>query len=177
MRGRLLIVATSVALALGAGASTIQPAGAATVNEKIDGVLVAVPSPSGERQLLASPAVARGVFNGVGRFVELPSGDSGPILVDAVFAAGTLKLEIINGDDGVLEINARSCIFMFVGPQEVHVVEGGTGRFKGATGNLVDTLTARGVAARNPDGSCDENQAPVIEVDTVTASGTLTLAH
>jgi hypothetical protein len=53
-------------------------------------------------------------------------------------------------------------------------VEGGTGRFADATGTFTGSVHARGLLRRNPDRSCSQEQAPLIEVDKVVATGTLT---
>ena len=52
-------------------------------------------------------------------------------------------------------------------------VDGGTGRFAGATGTFVGAFSGTGVAARKANGSCDQ-QHPLIEIDQVTGTGTLT---
>jgi len=57
--------------------------------------------------------------------------------------------------------------------QQAATVDGGTGRFAGATGSLAGTVTARGRAGRSPDGSCSLEQAALHEVDKIASSGTL----
>ena len=52
-------------------------------------------------------------------------------------------------------------------------IAGGTGRFTGASGNFAGTLTGRGVAPRNPDGSCSLEQPPRVERADFTLSGSL----
>jgi hypothetical protein len=52
-------------------------------------------------------------------------------------------------------------------------VQGGTGRFRNASGRFRSTVRAWGVAARNPDGTCNMEADLLIEADLITASGRL----
>jgi hypothetical protein len=45
--------------------------------------------------------------------------------------------------------------------------------FADASGSFTGTVTGRGLAPRNPDGSCSLEQPALHEVDRITASGTL----
>jgi len=144
-------------------------------SERFDGGLV-VSNPSGKRTVAGSVVAMSGVFTGVGRIVERPnrSGDSGKVSRDdLVFAAGTLH--IINTDRGhiTLVVNPRTCIATFKAPKET-TIDGGTGRFAGATGTFVGSVSGSGVARRKADGSCDQQHPPLIEIDTVTGTGALT---
>jgi hypothetical protein len=42
-----------------------------------------------------------------------------------------------------------------------------------ATGSGTGSVSAHAVARRAPDGSCDVNQAPIVELDVVSSTGTL----
>jgi len=54
------------------------------------------------------------------------------------------------------------------------LLTGGTGQFAGATGSFpVGTATARGLGARDPDGSCSMTKPLLHEVDLLASSGTL----
>jgi hypothetical protein len=52
-------------------------------------------------------------------------------------------------------------------------VQGGTGRFRHAAGTFTGTTRAWGVAARNPDGTCNMQADPLLDADAVAARGTL----
>ena len=72
-----------------------------------------------------------------------------------------------------LAVNQRTCIATFKS-QQTTTVAGGTGRFTAATGTFAGTVTGSGAAGRKADGSCDLTHPPLVEVDTVTGTGTLT---
>ena len=152
------------------------PAAAAektTGSETFDGFLV-VSGASGSRDVLTSGIRARGVFNGFGRIVErenLPGDPEDVSRDDLVFASGTLHIVNVNLDSS-LDLNPVSCVATFTAHQ-MTTIEGGTGQFADATGSFSGTVTGRAVAPRAADGSCDMNQVPLFELDTVTASGTL----
>lgn len=144
-------------------------------SERLDGGLV-VSNQSGKRTVAGSVVAMSGVFSGVGRIVERPNhpGDSGKVSRDdLVFAADTLH--IVNVDRGhmSLAVNRRTCAATFKAPKTT-TVEGGSGRFAGATGRFVGGVSGSGVARRRADGSCDQQHSPLIEIDTVTGTGTLT---
>ena len=144
-------------------------------SERFDGGLL-VSNPSGKRVVAGSVIAMSGVFSGVGRIVERPNrpGDSAKVSRDdLVFAGGTLH--IVNVDRGhmALAVNARTCTATFKAPKTT-TVDGGTGRFAGATGTFVGDVSGSGVARRKADGSCDQQHPPLIEIDTVTGTGTLT---
>jgi hypothetical protein len=69
-------------------------------------------------------------------------------------------------------IDPRTCIGIF-DVKQTQTIQGGTGRFAHASGAFAGTLTGRGLATRNPDGSCNAEQGPLAEVDTFTLSGRL----
>jgi hypothetical protein len=130
---------------------------------------------TGERVVLASPVIARGTFDGVGRIVEVASQPGDPDNVDRddlVFAAGTLHL-LSTTTDASFSVDQHSCRFEAVISQTGEIT-GGTGRFSGASGSSSATVVARGLLARTPDG-CSFDQAPLSEVDTISSSGTLSL--
>jgi hypothetical protein len=72
-----------------------------------------------------------------------------------------------------LAVDRRSCTARFK-VQEITTVDGGTGRFAAATGRFVGAVTGSGVASRKSNGSCDQQRPPLVEIDTVTGTGTLT---
>jgi hypothetical protein len=57
--------------------------------------------------------------------------------------------------------------------RQTGVVRGGTGRFRHAVGRFVGGVHGRGVAPRNPDGTCSQQGALLLEIDGVSERGTL----
>src|SRR5205085_9945873 len=170
MRGTLGALLAVVAMLV-----TAASAPGAAGSERFDGGLVAS-NASGKRTVAGSVIAMSGVFTGVGRIVERPNrpGDSAKVSRDdLVFATGTLH--IVNVDHGhmSLSVNRRTCTATFKVPKTT-TVHGGTGRFAGATGTFVGAVSGSGVARRKADGSCDQQHAAVVEIDTVTGTGTLT---
>src|SRR5437763_1729967 len=90
-----------------------------------------------------------------------------------VFAAGTRHIGNVDRGHPSLAVNRRTCTATFKVPKTT-TVDGGTGRFAGATGTFVGAVSGSGVARRKADGSCDQQHAALVEVDTVTGMGTLT---
>ena len=168
MRGAL-----GVLLAVGMALAVSAPAAATTGTETFKGVIV-TSGVSGERVVVSSVVVAKGVFSGVGRVVEIENLPGDPDNVsrdDLVFAEGSMHL-VSTTLDFSFSVNPRSCIVTAT-LQHTSTVEGGTGLFADATGSFTGTVTGRGRAARNPDGSCSLEQAALHEVDRFAASGTL----
>ena len=96
MRGALgALLAVGIALAVSAPAAA-QTTGSETVN----GVIV-TSGASGERVVISSVLVAKGVFDGVGRVVEIPNLPGDPDNVsrdDLVFADGSIHIVTTNLD-------------------------------------------------------------------------------
>jgi hypothetical protein len=170
MSWALLVAGTALAIS---AAPAIPAAAATSGTETLGGTIVfaAVPGTS-SRTVLGSVVRARGVFKGVGRFVEIAQGD--PVSQDdLVFPSGTLHvLSTTGGPLSPFVINPHSCLF--TGTAEfTYQITGGTGKFAGATGNLTGTISGRALLARNPDGTCSMSQQPRHEVDKFDVSGTL----
>jgi hypothetical protein len=164
--GALLAVGIALAVSAPASAQT-------TGSETINGVIVAS-GKSGTREVVASVVVTKGVFNGVGRIVEIENLPGDPDNVsrdDLVFAEGSMHLITVTLDVS-FTLNPRSCMFTAT-VQQMGTIAGGTGRFTAATGSFTGSVSARGLVRRNPDGSCSQEQAPLFEVDTLTSSGSL----
>jgi len=162
------LTAVGIALAVSAPASA-----QATGNETFSGVIV-TSGLSGERVVVSSVIVAKGVFSGVGRIVEiqnLPGDPANALRDELVFAEGTIQIVSFTGDVA-FSLNPHSCLFT-VTVQQTGEVVGGTGQFAAASGTFTGTVTARGLAPRNPDGSCSQEQATLHEVDMLASSGTL----
>jgi flagellin-like protein len=164
--GVVLVVGIAFALAAPATART-------SGNETLD-ITIVVRDVSGTRTVLGSVVIARGVFSGVGRLVEvdnLPGDGDNVLRDDLVFADGTIHL-VSTTLDFAVSVDPQSCVVM-VNVQQSGMVVGGTGRFAGATGSLTGTLSGRGLARRNSDGSCSQDQPLVFELDTISETGTL----
>ena len=162
------------AITLAISATTALPAAAATSgSETVNGLLV-TSGVSGTRTAISSVAVARGVFNGVGRIVEIPAQPGDPPNVsrdDLVYPEGTMHL--VNTTVGFSStLNPHSCLFRAT-LQENSQITGGTGLFAHASGTFTGTISPQGLLPRNSDGSCAVGQPSLHEVDTVTFSGTL----
>jgi hypothetical protein len=168
--GALLAAGTALAISAAAAA----PAGAATSgSETLKGTIV-TSGVSGTRTVISSVVVAKGVFSGVGRIVEVPNLPGDPDNVsrdDLVFPGGSIHL-VSTTLDFSFSVNPRSCTFSVM-LQQTGTAEGGTGQFAAATGSSTGTVTGRGLAPRNPDGSCSFEQPALHEVDMIAASGTL----
>jgi hypothetical protein len=113
------------------------PAGARTTGrESFRGVIVA-PSKSGRRTVVSSLLVARGIFTAVGRIVEVPNRPGDPDSVvrdDLVFASGRIDIRSTSGRVS-MSLNPQTCAFTVRAQQTVRV-QGGTGRFRHASGRL-----------------------------------------
>jgi len=162
--------------ALAAAVATAAPAAAATSgSETFQGTIVAS-GVSGTRTVITSVIIAKGVFSGVGRIVEVDNQPGDPDNVnrdDLVFATGSMHIvNTILDVPPPFNVNPRSCV-VTVTIHQTNEIVGGTGQFAAATGSFTATVTGRGVLARNPDGSCSAERDPLHEVDMITATGTL----
>jgi len=164
------LLAGGIALAAST-ASAVPAAAAASGSETLTGTLV-TSGVSGTRTVISSVLIARGVFDGVGRIVEIP-GQPGDQVVkdDLVFPEGTMHL-FTTPTGGSFSINPDSCVATATATSTSQIT-GGTGQFTNATGSFTGTDTGRGVAPRNPDGSCALDKPALHEVEMLTSSGTL----
>jgi hypothetical protein len=163
------LIAAGMAFAVLSAPASAQTSG----NETFKGVIVAS-GVSGERVVVSSVIVAKGVFSGVGRIVELPNQPGDPENVnrdELVFADGSIEI-VSTIVDFSFSVNPHSCVFTGTIQQTGEIV-GGTGLLADASGSYTATLTGHGLLARNPDGSCAMEQEPLHEVDKISASGTL----
>jgi hypothetical protein len=174
MKTRVTWTLLAAGAALAISAATALPATAATSgSETVNGSLV-TSGVSGTRTAISSVAVARGVFNGVGRIIEIPSQPGDPPNVsrdDLVYPEGTMHL--VNTTVGAsFTVNPHDCLFRAT-LQEDSQITGGTGLFANASGTFTGTISPQGLLPRNPDGSCAAGQPSLHEVDMVTFGGTL----
>jgi len=161
------------------GFAVVGPTSAASAQtsgpESFTGFLI-VSGVSGERVVLATNIRARGVFNGVGKIVELPPQPGDPDNMnrdDLVFRQGTLHLFSFVQDVQIVSFNPNSCRFAVIVAQTTQFA-GGTGIFAGASGTGTGQVDGTGMAQRNPDGTCSMDLPPAHERDAVSGSGTLT---
>ena len=143
--------------------------------ESFTGFLV-VTGVSGARVELASNIRARGVFDGAGKIVELPTQPGDPDNMDRddlVFKHGTLHLFSFAQDFQIVSFDPDSCR-LAVAVTQTSQFAGGTGIFAAASGTGTGRVEASAVAQRNPDGSCAMDLLPKHERDRVSGSGTLT---
>jgi hypothetical protein len=164
----------AAAIALAVSAATALPAAAATSgSETVSGRLV-TSGVSGTRTAIATVAVAKGVFDGVGRIVEIPNLPTDPPNVsrdDLVYREGTMHL--VNTTVGAsFTVNPHNCLFRAT-LQEDSQITGGTGLFANASGTFTGTISPQGLLPRNADGSCSTSRPSLHEVDMVAFSGTL----
>jgi hypothetical protein len=171
MKRQVLGALVAAATALGVGAAPA--AAASTGNETFQGVIV-TSGQSGTRTVISSVVVAKGVFTGAGRIVEvakLPTDPDNVSRDDLVFRGGTMHL-VSTTSDASLSLNEHNCLAR-VTLQQMGEIAGGTGQFVAAAGNSAATVSGQAQLARNPDGSCSFDQDPLHEVDQIGSSGTL----
>jgi hypothetical protein len=172
VKGALLAAGTALAIS----AAPAMPAAAATSGtETLGGTIVFVAGPgTNTRTVIGSAVLARGVFKGVGRVVELVPPNAGVSQDDLVFRNGTMNVVSTLGNPLSFSVNPHSCLFTGTS-QLTWDVTGGTGQFDHATGSFTGTVSAVALLARNPDGSCSLTPFPFPshEVDKFAESGTL----
>jgi hypothetical protein len=162
-----------------AGLAVAGPTSAASAQtsgpESFTGFLI-VTGVSGERVELASNIRARGVFDGVGKIVELPPQPGDPDNMDRddlVFRQGTLHLFSFVQNVQIVSLDPNSCRLAVI-VTDTSQFAGGTGIFAGASGTGTGRVDGSARAQRNPDGSCSLDLLPAHERDVVSGSGTLT---
>jgi hypothetical protein len=174
MKSQVTAALLAAGITLAISAATAVPAAAAiSGSETVRGRLV-TSGVSGTRTSISTVAVAKGVFNGVGQIVEIPSLPTDPPNVsrdDLVYPEGTMHL--VNTTVGAsISVNPHNCLFRAT-LQEDSQITGGTGLFANASGTFTGTISPQGLLPRNPDGSCAAGQPSLHEVDMVAFSGAL----
>jgi hypothetical protein len=172
---RKIIGGLGTMLAIGLTITTaVAPAAARTTGkESFRGALIAGGKPSA-RHIISTFVAADGLFSGHGRIVEVPNrtGDGDNVTRDdLVFPQGKLHLVSTNKSLSV-SVNPKTCALK-VAIRQTARIEGGTGKFRDATGTFVGGVDGRGVTFRNPDGTCSQQGALLLEVDLVSGHGTL----
>jgi hypothetical protein len=173
--GRFVGAALAAIMAIGLG--VLAPVAAARTGGKqsFHGVIVAS-GESGTRTVVDTLIVARGVVRGAGRVVEVANGPGDPENVsrdELVFRRGSLHLVTTNTSI-TPSVNLQTCVVRVL-IKQTQKIQGGTGAFRHAAGSFSGLLRGRGVAARNPDGSCAEQLPELLEVAAFSMRGTLSL--
>jgi len=155
MKSRLVGALLAAVIALVISAAAVPAAAATSGSETVSGRLV-TSGVSGTRTTISTVAVAKGVFNGVGRIVEIPNQPGDPANVsrdDLVYPEGTMHL--VNTTVGIVSpsLNPHNCLFR-VTLQEDSQIIGGTGLFAHASGTFTGTISPQGLLPHNPDGRC-----------------------
>ena len=169
-------IKATLGTALGIGLMLIAPATAAartTGKESFRGTIIA-PAKSGTRNVVSTIIVAQGAFTGVGKIVEVDNRPGDPDNVtrdDVVFPSGTLHIRNTS-QTPQFSADQQSCAFT-ARVKQTTKIEGGTRRFRRASGTFTGGVRGWGVAARNPDGTCNQQADALLEVDAVSARGTL----
>jgi hypothetical protein len=72
-------------------------------------------------------------------------------------------------------VDQQTCAFT-ARLKQTNRIQGGTRKFRHASGTFAGGVRAWGVLVRNPDGSCNEQADPLLEADIIFARGTLVLS-
>ena len=152
-------------------AVSIAPAAAHTTgHQSFDGTL----TKDASGKVVSTLLVAKGAFTGTGRIVEVGNhpGDPENVVRDnLVFPQGTMHIRTANKRP-TTSLNPQTCVITFrVG--QTNRIEGGTGKFRHASGTFSGTIRAWAVAPRNPDGTCNQQTDALLETDVISARGTL----
>lgn len=150
------------------------PAAARTSGkERFRGVVIAT-NQGGQRQVVSGWVVGLGVLDASARIVEVASQPGDPDNVvrdDLVFPSGTIHIVTTNAAPRST-VDPRTCAYS-VRVRQTTEVAGGTRRFRNASGSFRGTLRDWGVAARAADGSCDQQQEPLLDVAEIATRGRL----
>jgi hypothetical protein len=164
---------TVVAIGMPLTAWAIPAAARTTGKESFRGQIIA-PAPSGTRTVVSTIIAAQGVFDGVGKIVEVDNRPGDPANVtrdDLVFPQGTLHIRNTSRAPQ-FAVDPQTCA-VTASLKQTTRIEGGTRRFRHASGTFTGGVHGWGVAARNPDGSCNQQADFLLEADAVSAHGTL----
>jgi hypothetical protein len=165
--GTVLVIGTSLVV------SAAPAAARTTGSESFRGQIIA-PAKSGTRNVVSSIVVAQGVFTGVGKIVEVANRPGDPDNVsrdNLVFPSGTMHIRNTS-QTPVFTMDPQTCAVTGRIKQTTRV-QGGTRKFRHASGTFKGTVHAWGVAAHNPDGSCNQQAVLLLDADALSARGTL----
>lgn len=164
---------TMLAIATPLTALAVPAAAQTTGKASFRGQIIA-PAQSGSRTVVSSMIAFKGVFNGVGKIIEVPNRPGDPDNVsrdNLVFAAGTMHL-VSTSQEPQITLDPQTCAGT-VHINQTGKVHGGTRKFRHATGTFKATVDAYAVLARNPDGSCNQQADALLDADVVSGRGTL----
>jgi hypothetical protein len=165
-------VALAVGLTLAAAAA---PAAARTSGkESFRGQIIA-PAKSGARHVVSTMVVAKGVFRGDGKLVEVENRPGDPDNVtrdDLVFPQGTIHIRNASRGAPEFTVDPQTCTVTGRVKQTTKI-QGGTRMFRHASGTLSGQVRGWSVAARNPDGSCNQQADALLEADAFSGRGTM----
>jgi hypothetical protein len=151
MRGKVKPALSAVLVVGLTLVASVAPAAARTTGrESFEGTIVKDES----GKVVSTLLVAKGVFTGTGRIVEVDNRPGDPENVNRdnlVFPQGAMHIRSTNKRP-TMSLNQQTCVITFRVPQ-TNRIEGGTRRFRHASGTFAGTVRAWGVAARNPDGT------------------------
>jgi hypothetical protein len=169
---------SALLLAAACGLATASPALASGTRSGPESgtALIVASGTTGTRQVLFSVIHLRGVFDGDGRIVEVQNLPSDPQNVsrdDLVFPQGTLRIKSTSLSFSI-KVDPATC-FATAHLTQTTQVTGGTRVFADATGRFDSTVDGTAILVRASDGTCDQNAAPVVEVDRIRATGRLSL--
>ena len=167
--------ALGVALAVGptSAAAAAPTAARTTGKESFRGQIIA-PAKAGTRQVVSTIVGAKGVFRGAGTLVEVENRPGDPDNVtrdDLVFPQGTLHIRNTSRAPQ-FAVDPQTCA-VTARVMQTTEIQGGTRRFRHASGTFTGSVHGWGVAARNPDGTCNQQADFLLEADAVSAHGTL----
>jgi hypothetical protein len=167
------LLGTVLSIGVPLAISAVPARAATTGKESFRGQIIA-PAKAGSRHVVSSIVVTEGVFNGVGKLVEVANRPGDPDDVsrdDLVFPGGTLHIRNTSRPPQV-SADEKTCAIT-VAIRQTTKVEGGTGRFRHASGTFTGSVHTWGVAARNPDGTCNMQADLLLDADALSAQGTL----
>ena len=161
------LLAAGIALAV--FTATALPAAAATSgSETVSGIIVSS-GVSGTRTVISSVAVAKGVFNGVGRIVEVPSLPTDPpnVARDDLVTPRALCTSSARAEPTSFSLNPHNCMFKVTVPQAGNY---GWHRPVAARPAASPARSARGLGPAVPMAAATASGAPRVDV---ASSGTL----
>jgi hypothetical protein len=121
-----------------------------------------------DQQSVSGPGtvIATGFFDAAGSDTQRNSSD--------VLRFGNGKLVVAHPQSGVtsetFQANPNTCKFTFL-QTGTYTLKNGTGAYAGLTGSGTYRASGEGLAARNPDGSCNFEGAPKAQIIVVHAHG------
>jgi hypothetical protein len=167
------VLGTVLSIGVTFAVSPVPAAARTSGKESFRGQIIA-PAKAGTRHAVSSIVVAEGVFTGAGKIVEVANRPGDPDDVsrdDLVFPGGTMHIRNTSQPPKV-SADQQTCA-LTASIKQTTKVQGGTGKFRHASGTFTGTAHAWGVAARNPDGTCNMQADLLLDADAVAGRGTL----